>query len=507
MGSGLLTSSAINNIGGSPTQYEITVNSTTGITANDHFLAELSDGTDAVYKVLTIDSGTQITVEDSLTEGNGGSEFGDPATGSCAYATPFDASILELTSAPEGSRGWRALVERNFEILAEAVAHKIKESGGTTMTLGAVADGEFLKRSGTTVVGDAGSVATHKDTHKSGGADAFASTDLLEAHIKRILESGGQILTVGAIGDGEYLVRSGTGIAGASPSTSVVTNVVGGRLTPSSSDPLGEESSGVDNLYYLPHNGEFVALYDGSTSWNYHQLPAAGVSFDVSTDNDMDAAGIAVDSNYDVFLYNNASTLELHLKKWTNDSTRATALTFQDGVRVLTGNTAYRYVGTIRTVDVAAAPKIVDHDRRRFIWNMDGRVTRRQTTGESTPTTYSPSATTANRTLNNANYDGFHHEFVVGLSSWAAARLKVLASYTSGTSGHEFYIRLDGNAPGTAEAGYSSVASSSNNDVMVQQGEQVDAGYHYWQAYENLNNVTSQVNLAQYSNFYSETEC
>lgn len=59
-------------------------------------------------------------------------------------------------------------------------------------------------------------IAAHKDTHKSGGTDAFVAADLLEAHIKRILESGDpQVLTVGAIADGQVLTRVGNAIVGA----------------------------------------------------------------------------------------------------------------------------------------------------------------------------------------------------------------------------------------------------------------------------------------------------
>ena len=56
----------------------------------------------------------------------------------------------------------------------------------------------------------------HKDAHKSGGGDAFASGDLLEAAVKRIQTSTGPTtLTVGAIADGETLTRSGESIVGA----------------------------------------------------------------------------------------------------------------------------------------------------------------------------------------------------------------------------------------------------------------------------------------------------
>ena len=55
----------------------------------------------------------------------------------------------------------------------------------------------------------------HKDTHKSGGGDAFLSTDLVEAIVKRIQETGGPTtLTLGAIADGQILQRSGASVVG-----------------------------------------------------------------------------------------------------------------------------------------------------------------------------------------------------------------------------------------------------------------------------------------------------
>ena len=55
----------------------------------------------------------------------------------------------------------------------------------------------------------------HKASHVSGGGDAFVSTDLIEAIVKRLQESGGPTtLLVGAIADGEELVRSGGSIVG-----------------------------------------------------------------------------------------------------------------------------------------------------------------------------------------------------------------------------------------------------------------------------------------------------
>lgn len=55
----------------------------------------------------------------------------------------------------------------------------------------------------------------HVARHVSGGADPFTSSHTLEAKVKRWLESGGTTLTAGAITDGEYLKRSGTTITSA----------------------------------------------------------------------------------------------------------------------------------------------------------------------------------------------------------------------------------------------------------------------------------------------------
>lgn len=59
--------------------------------------------------------------------------------------------------------------------------------------------------------------SAHKANHVSGGSDTFAATDLIEALVKRLLESGGASLLIGAIADGQYLKRSGTGIIGDTP--------------------------------------------------------------------------------------------------------------------------------------------------------------------------------------------------------------------------------------------------------------------------------------------------
>lgn len=63
---------------------------------------------------------------------------------------------------------------------------------------------------------DSRTPTAHEATHKSGGSDPFLSTDVLEAIVKRLQESGGPTtLLLGAVTDGQFLKRSGTSIVGA----------------------------------------------------------------------------------------------------------------------------------------------------------------------------------------------------------------------------------------------------------------------------------------------------
>jgi hypothetical protein len=60
-------------------------------------------------------------------------------------------------------------------------------------------------------------------------------------------------------------------------------------------------------------------------------------------------SGFTSGKPFDIFAYDNSGTLALEALVWTNDTTRATAIAFQDGVPVKSGDTTRRLVGTIYT--------------------------------------------------------------------------------------------------------------------------------------------------------------
>ena len=61
-----------------------------------------------------------------------------------------------------------------------------------------------------------GPPASHKASHVSGGGDAFAAADLIEAIVKRLqTTTGPTTLLMGAVADGEFLKRVGSALVGA----------------------------------------------------------------------------------------------------------------------------------------------------------------------------------------------------------------------------------------------------------------------------------------------------
>jgi hypothetical protein len=101
----------------------------------------------------------------------------------------------------------------------------------------------------------------------------------------------------------------------------------------STSDQLAKTT-----LYLTPYLGNQVSLYNGF-SWLARSFVETSLSL----------SGFTSGKPYDIFAYDNAGTLALEALVWTNDTTRATAIAYQDGVPVKSGAATRRLVGTIYT--------------------------------------------------------------------------------------------------------------------------------------------------------------
>jgi hypothetical protein len=113
-------------------------------------------------------------------------------------------------------------------------------------------------------------------------------------------------------------------------------------------------------LFWVPYQGNEIALYSGSL-WVVFAQAQLSIAVPATT-NQM----------YDAFMDYNAGVPTLIVTSWTNDTTRAAALTTQDGVLVKSGTLTSRYLGSFRTTGVAGQTE--DSFAKRFVWNYDNRV-------------------------------------------------------------------------------------------------------------------------------------
>lgn len=196
------------------------------------------------------------------------------------------------------------------------------------------------------------------------------------------------------------IISTGGGGGGTS-----IWGVCDGRLTLVTATPVMTASqTAKSTLYWAPYGGGQIGLYDGSTAWTVvsateksikltdaqtgtttsgtpvisdltdtsqllvgMKVSGTGVgaaavinAIDSATQVTLSVNSTANGSNtitfkapassvFDVFGFNNSGALKLELFKWTNTTTRAVALAWQDGVLVKSGATTRRYLGTIAT--------------------------------------------------------------------------------------------------------------------------------------------------------------
>ena len=175
--------------------------------------------------------------------------------------------------------------------------------------------------------------------------------------------------------------------------------LTGGRLTLTSGTSVTTaDVTAAGTIYYTPHIHDLIALYDGS-AWQDTVFTEKSLALTATSG-----------KNYDVYGYLSGGALALELSAaWTNDTTRATALTTQDGVYVKSGAVTRRYLGTIRA---SAANKTEDSAAKRFVWNSCWRVPRPMKVVEATNSWNYTTATWRQSNANTAN----QLDYVCGLA-------------------------------------------------------------------------------------------
>ncbi len=147
-----------------------------------------------------------------------------------------------------------------------------------------------------------------------------------------------------------------------------MTHPMGVRLTlTSNAQVTTTDVTNATTLYITPAFGQhgFVSLwYSSSSAWVILEFAQKSISL----------SGLASNC-YDVTLELNTGTgaIDTALTAWTNVSTRATSLTEQNGLLMLSG-TSKVYIGTIY---LHSTGQCDDSDARRGVWNYYNRKMRR----------------------------------------------------------------------------------------------------------------------------------
>lgn len=247
-----------------------------------------------------------------------------------------------------------------------------------------------------------------------------------------------------------------------------------GRLTLLSGTPVTTSdyaTTDATTIYLTPYMGDEIGLHDGSTditAWTTYSLSnEPHIHLDSTTD-------YTSSDNFDIWAYPTTDlVVELASTKWTNDTTRATALTTVSGVYCKTGATNYRYIGTIRML---AEGQCEDSVSRRFVWNYYNRVMRCVKTHNTTASwTYA----TASWREYNSGTGQVRGQFIVGVTE--EVYFSLLNCYGTGADGNYYdfllvYDATDGtNVITETEQLYVSpiVNCGSGFGIMFA------AGYHY----------------------------
>jgi len=140
------------------------------------------------------------------------------------------------------------------------------------------------------------------------------------------------------------------GIATAAAATIVPDNSINcARITLQAGTPIMTSNvTSASTVIVTLFNGNLISLWTGS-AWQTRTFSETSISI----------SGFAANSVWDVFAFWTGSAVSFETLIWTNQTTRATAVTLQDGVWCKSGDKTRRYVGSFGTTGVTGQTEFV----------------------------------------------------------------------------------------------------------------------------------------------------
>ena len=224
----------------------------------------------------------------------------------------------------------------------------------------------------------------------------------------------------------------------------------GGRLTLTSGTPVTtSDVTGATSIYYTPYVSNVITLWDG---YRWHPIEFSEYTLALGT--------LTSGKPYDVFAYLSSGALALESLAWTNDTTRATAITIQDGRYCKSGDKTRLYLGTFYTTSTTTTE---DSAAKRFLWNAYNRNARTLFVTDATASwTYNPAGYTIRQARGQSSNQV---EAVVGISLdkvWLSANFwAVKSSATTGAS----YLGIGKNS--TSVCTSTGQATTSNTTLVA----------------------------------------
>ena len=243
--------------------------------------------------------------------------------------------------------------------------------------------------------------------------------------------------------------------------------VPGGRLTLESGVPIStSDQTAKTTIYYTPFVHNIINLWDGSV-WRPVTFSETSLALGTLTSG----------KPYDVFGYLSGGALALELLVWTNDTTRATAVTLQDGRYCKSGDKTRLLLGTFYTTSTTTTE---DSESNRYLGNLYNQFAKTvvNTTNDAGHTYTS----TTTRAYNNSTAARVNFVSCVAAEVLAHGAAYVNASVAGSTG--DIFIGYD--SATASSAAWTAFSNSNTSSVRgaASGGLLASSGKHYVQLLE-----------------------